>query len=166
MPSLKMKKILLIILILGAVYIFVGLVSLDKQYFICPVKYKSDIVIRYDNHGNGLFASNRSGNRIHKGIDLLAKIGTPVLAAKSGQVLAATQNRGMGKYVIIQHKHNIISIYGHLSEICVRKHDYVPQGKVIGKVGKTGNARYRDMLPHLHFEIRKNGVPHDPLQYI
>ncbi len=165
MPSL-MKKILLIILILAAVCIFIGLASLDKQYFICPVKYKSDIVIRHDNYGNGLFASDRSGNRIHKGTDMLAKVGTPVLAAKSGRVLAATQNRGMGKYVIIQHKHNIISIYGHLSEISVRKHDYVSQGGVIGKVGKTGNAAYRAMLPHLHFEIRKNGVPQDPLQYI
>ena len=156
-----MKKILLIILILAAVYIFIDLASLDKQYFICPVKYKSDIVIRHDNYGNGLFASERSGNRIHKGIDMLAKVGTSVLAT-----LAATQNRGMGKYVIIQHKHNIISIYGHLSEISVRKHDYVPQGEVIGKVGKTGNAGNRNMLPHLHFEIRKNGVPQDPLQYI
>ena len=161
-----MKKILLVILLLSTVYIFVGLTSLDKQYFICPVRYKNDILVRHDNHGDGLFASDRSGNRIHKGIDLLAKVGTPVLAAKSGQVLAATQNRGMGKYVIIRHKYNIISIYGHLSELDVRKHDYVIQGEVIGKVGKTGNAAYRDMLSHLHFEIRKNGIPQDPLHYI
>ncbi len=161
-----MKKILLIILILAAVYIFINLASLDKQSFICPVKYKNDIIVRQDNYGNGLFASERSGNRIHRGIDLLSKVGALVLATKSGRVLAATQNRGMGKYVIIQHKHNIISIYGHLSEISVRKHDYVFQGEVVGKVGKSGNAGYRNMLPHLHFEIRKNGIPQDPLQYI
>ena len=161
-----MKKILLIILISATVYVFINLAVLDKQYFICPVNYKSDLVIRQDNYGNGLFASERSGNRMHKGIDLLSKVGTPVLAAKSGRVLAATQNRGMGKYVIIQHKHNIISIYGHLSEISVRKFDYVSQGQIIGKVGKTGNAGNRNMLSHLHFEIRKNGVPQDPLQYI
>lgn len=161
-----MKKIFLVILILAVAYIFVNLALLDKQYFACPIKYKSDLVIRQDNYGNGLFASDRSGKRIHKGIDLLSKVGTPVLATKSGRVLAATQNRGMGKYVIIQHKHNTISIYGHLSEINVRKYDYVSQGQVVGKVGKTGNAANRNMLPHLHFEIRKNGVPQDPLQYL
>ncbi|MFA6357799.1 MAG: M23 family metallopeptidase [Candidatus Omnitrophota bacterium] len=161
-----MKKILLIIFILLSTSVFLGIAAMDKQYFICPIEYKGDIVIRSDNHGNGLFASSRSGRRFHKGIDLLAYIGTPVLTAKSGKVVCATENRGMGKYVIIRHRNNIITIYGHLSEIFVRKNDYLRQGQVVGSVGKTGNARYRDMLPHLHFEIRKNGVPQDPLEYI
>ena len=72
----------------------------------------------------------------------------------------------MGNYIIISHRDNIITIYGHLSNIFVRKNDYVRQGQVIGTVGKTGNARAVDMLPHLHFEVRKNGVPVDPLDYI
>ena len=161
-----MKKILLAILILVSFSIFLGLAALDKRYFICPIAYKSDIVIRNDNRGDGLFASSRSGRRMHKGIDLLADVGTPILAAKNGQVVSATQNRGMGKYVIIRHRDNIITIYGHLSEIDVRKNDSVRQGQIIGKVGKTGNARSCDILPHLHFEIRKNGIPEDPLKYI
>jgi murein DD-endopeptidase MepM/ murein hydrolase activator NlpD len=161
-----MKKILIIISIIVLISAFVGLLWLDKQYFICPIEYKSDILIRNDNHGDGLFASSRAGRRIHKGIDLMADVGVVVLAAKSGKVISATQNRGMGKYVIIRHAHKYITIYGHLLEILVRKNDYVRQGQVIGKVGKTGNARSRDMLPHLHFEIRKNGVPQDPLEYI
>ena len=160
------KKILLIILILVCGGLFLSLSKMDKQYFICPVGYKSDIVIRNDNRGDGLFASARSGRRIHKGLDLLADVGTQVLAAKSGKVVSATQNKGMGKYVIIQHRDNIITIYGHLDNIFVRKNDYVRQGQVIGSVGKTGNARAKDMLPHLHFEIRKDGVPRDPLEYI
>ena len=139
---------------------------MDKQYFICPIEYKSDIIIRNDKGGDGLFASSRSGMRIHKGIDLLADEGKPVLTAKSGKVVSATQNRGMGKYVIIRHRNNIITIYGHLSEIFVRKNDYLRQGQVIGSVGRTGNARYRGILPHLHFEIRKNGIPQDPLEYL
>ncbi|PIQ84869.1 MAG: hypothetical protein COV73_06580 [Candidatus Omnitrophica bacterium CG11_big_fil_rev_8_21_14_0_20_43_6] len=103
---------------------------------------------------------------MHNGLDLLAKVGTPVCTAKSGKVISATQNRGMGKYVIVKHRDNIITIYGHLANIFVRRNDYVRQGQVIGGVGKTGNARPSDMLPHLHFEIRKNGVPQDPLEYI
>jgi len=160
------KKVLLIILILICVTVFLGLVGMDKQYFICPIEYKSDIIIRSDNRGDGLFASSRSGRRIHKGLDLLARVGIPVYAAKSGRVVSATQNKGMGKYIIIRHRDNIITIYGHLSNIFVRKGDYLRQGQIIGSVGKTGNARAAGMLPHLHFEIRKNGVPQDPLEYI
>jgi len=161
-----MKKILLIILIILSTSVFLGLASMDKQYFICPIEYKSDIIIRQDTGGDGLFAANRSGRRMHKGIDLLADEGVPVLAAKSGKVVSATQNRGMGKYVIIRHSNNIITIYGHLSKILVQKNDYLRQGQVVGRVGRTGNARYKSILSHLHFEIRENGIPQDPLGYI
>jgi len=160
------RKILLISLILVCVCVFLGLSGMDKQYFVCPIEYKNDIIIRSDHRGDGSFASNRSGRRIHKGLDLSAGVGTPVCTAKSGKVMSATQNKGMGKYIIIRHRDNIITIYGHLSNIFVRKGDYLRQGQVIGSVGKTGNARAADMLPHLHFEIRKNGVPQDPLEYI
>ena len=160
------KKILLIILIFICVGIFVGLSGMDKQYFICPISYKNDIVIRNDNRGDGLFASSRSGRRLHKGLDLLADVGTSVYAAKSGRVVSATQNKGMGKYIIIRHRSNLLTIYGHLSNCFVSKGDYVRQDQVIGSVGKTGNAKAAGMLPHLHFEIRKDGVPLDPLEYI
>ena len=160
------KKILLIILILICVWVFLGLTWMDKQYFICPIEYKNDIIVRNDNRGDGLFASSRSGKRIHKGLDLLADVGTSVCTAKSGKVVSATVNKGMGKYIIIRHRDDLITIYGHLSNIYVCKDDYVRQGQVIGSVGKTGNARAAGMLPHLHFEIRKNGVPLDPLAYI
>jgi len=160
------KKVFLIILILVCITVFLGLAWVDKQYFICPIGYKNDIIIRNDHRGDGFFASPRSGRRIHKGLDLLADVGTSVCAAKSGKVVSASCNRGMGKYIIIRHRDNYITIYGHLLNIFVRRGDYVRQGQVIGSVGKTGNARAADMLAHLHFEIRKNGVPLDPLEYI
>jgi len=72
----------------------------------------------------------------------------------------------MGNFIIIRHPGNIITMYGHLFRIYVNKNAFVRQGEVIGSVGKTGNANYRDIQPHLHFEIRKNGVPQDPLEYI
>ncbi|MFA5351037.1 MAG: M23 family metallopeptidase, partial [Candidatus Omnitrophota bacterium] len=136
-----MKKILVISSIIVLIFVFIGLNSLDKQCFICPIEYKGDILIRNDNRGDGLFASSRSGRRMHKGVDLLADVGVAVLAAKSGRVISTNQNQGMGKYVIIRHADRYITIYGHLSEILVRKNDYIRQGQVIGRVGKTGNAR-------------------------
>jgi len=161
-----MKKIFLFLLIFLPIYLFISLYFLDKAYFLSPVEYKRDIIIRSDNRGDGFFAADRSGNRIHEGIDLFAKIGTPVLASRGGMVMAAGENNGMGKYVIIKHSDNITTRSGHLSRIYVHKNEFVCQGQVIGAVGKTGNANLRDIQPHLHFEIRKNGIPQDPLEYL
>jgi murein DD-endopeptidase MepM/ murein hydrolase activator NlpD len=161
-----MKKILVFLLIFLPVYLLASLYFLDKSYFICPIEYKSDILIRRDSRGDGFFAAERSGNRLHNGIDLFAEIGTPVMASRSGIVVAAKQSRGMGNYVIIRHPGNIVTIYSHLSRIYVARNNLVRQGEVIGAVGKTGNANYRAILPHLHFEVRRGGIPEDPLQYL
>jgi len=161
-----MKKSLSLLLIILFAYLVFSLYFLDKTYFLCPVEYKRDIVIRSDSRGDGLFAAERNGNRLHEGIDLFAPIGSPVLASRSGKVIAAKENRGMGKFVIIKHPGNLTTIYGHLSQIYVRKNEFVQQGNVVGAVGKTGNANYRDIQPHLHFEVRKKGIPQDPLEYL
>jgi len=161
-----MKKILIFLSIALLVYIPQSLCCLDKNYFVYPVQYKRDIIIRSDGWGDGFFSANRNGRRLHQGIDLLADIGTPVLAARSGKVVSAKQNNGMGKYVVIKHSDNFNSIYGHLSKIYVANGDFVRQGQIIGLVGKTGNANSRGIQPHLHFEIRRDGVPADPLGYL
>jgi len=161
-----MKKIFLFLLIFLPIFLLASLYFLDKDYFLCPIEYKGDIVIRRDSRGDGLFAAERSGNRLHNGIDLFAEISTPVLAARSGIVTAATHNNGMGNYIIIRHPGNIITIYGHLSSIYVGKGNLIRQGDIIGAVGKTGNANYSAIQPHLHFEVRKDGVPEDPLEYL
>ncbi|MDD5166205.1 MAG: M23 family metallopeptidase [Candidatus Omnitrophica bacterium] len=162
-----MKKLisLFLLLVLASLILF-GLYFLDKDYFLCPIEYRRDIVIRNDSRGDGFFAANRNGRRVHEGLDLFAELGTPVLASRSGLVVAATQNNGMGKYVIIQHSNNTRTIYGHLSKINARRDQFIRQGQVIGYVGKTGNANNRDILPHLHFEVKKDGVPQDPLGYL
>jgi len=161
-----MKKILLFLFIILPIYFLTSLYFLDKDYFLCPIEYKRDIIIRSDNRGNGFFGAERNGKRIHQGLDLFAEIGTPVLASRSGRVVAAAQNNGIGKFVIIKHPDSIATIYGHLSEIFVKKNQFVRQGEIIGSVGKTGNANFRDIQPHLHFEVRGNGVPQDPLEYL
>ncbi len=162
-----MKKIIILIfLILLSAYIIISLHFLDKYYFLCPIEYKSDIIIRQDRRGDGFFAAKRNGGRVHRGVDLYAEIGTQILAARSGIIIVATKENGMGNYIIIKHSGNLMTLYGHLSEINVTKYSFVQQGQIIGRVGKTGNANYPDVQPHLHFEVRKNGIPQDPLEYL
>ena len=161
-----MKKIFLFLLIFLPIYLFISLYFLDRAYFLSPIEYKRDIIIRSDNRGDGFFAAERNGNRVHQGIDLFAEIGTLVSASRWGIVIAAEKNHGMGNYVKIKHSQGIVTLYGHLSKIFVSKNEFVRQGQVIASVGKTGNANLRDIQPHLHFEIRKNGIPQDPLEYL
>ncbi|HLD83015.1 MAG TPA: M23 family metallopeptidase [Candidatus Omnitrophota bacterium] len=160
------KFILFLSLFILTLYFIISLYFLDKVYFLCPIEYKGDIVIRSDGRGGGRFGAERSGRRLHQGLDLFAKVDTPVLAGRSGRVAVARHAKGMGNFVVIKHPQNMITIYGHLSKINVVKNQFVRQGDAIGAVGKTGNANYRDIQPHLHFEIRKNGVPQDPLKYL
>jgi len=167
-----MNKVLLSLLFGFLIYVILSLYFVDKVNFLCPIEYKSEILIRNDSRGEGSFAANRKGNRIHEGIDLFAEIGTPVLASRSGRVVVSRimankeQKTGSGNYVIIQHPGNISTVYGHLLEVYVQKNDFVQQGQIIGRVGKSGNANYRDIQPHLHFEVRKNGIAQDPLEYL
>lgn len=161
-----MRKLLLTILVLLPIFLALSLFYLDKQYFLCPVGYKSDIIIRCDSKGDGSFRSSRSGNRLHQGLDLLAPAGAPVLAARSGIVTKTAVNKGMGCFVIIRHSQNLSTIYAHLLKIHVKENTFIRQGQVIGQVGKTGNARHPNIQPHLHFEVRKNGIPQDPLEYL
>ncbi len=167
-----MKRILLLLFFITPVYLTTSLYFIDKDYFICPIEYKGDAVIRCDSRGEGFFAARRNGHRIHEGVDLYSEIGSPVVAARSGRVIASvvTANKykktGSGNYVIILHPGDITTIYGHLLQVYVRKNDFIRQGQVIGRVGKTGNANYPDIQPHLHFEVRKGGIPQDPLEYL
>jgi murein DD-endopeptidase MepM/ murein hydrolase activator NlpD len=162
-----MKKILLFLLIVLLGYLLLSLYFLNKDYFLCPIGYKRDLIIRNDSRGYGFFSASRSnGARLHRGIDLLADIGTAVMASRSGKVISAKQSKGMGNYVMIQHSGNLVTVYGHLYQIYVNDNEFVRQGQIIGSVGKTGNANHRDIQAHLHFEIRKNDVPQDPLEYL
>ena len=161
-----MKKFSVLLLILVPLYLGFAVSSLDKYFFVNPVDDNGYLVVRTDSRGDGTFASRRSGGRMHNGIDLFADIGAPVRAVRSGKVLAATSNHGMGTYVVLGHKNGLTTVYGHLYAFCVPQGATVRQGEIIGKVGKTGNANSRDILPHLHFEIRKDGIPQNPEEYL
>ncbi|MCS7227978.1 MAG: peptidoglycan DD-metalloendopeptidase family protein [Endomicrobia bacterium] len=96
--------------------------------------------------------------RFHEGIDLKQKYGAPVRAASDGKVIYAGWAEGYGKLVILKHRREYTTYYGHLSKIRVKVGQYVYKGQIIGNVGTTGWTTG----PHLHFEIRKNGIPVNP----
>ncbi|MDW8098586.1 MAG: M23 family metallopeptidase [Anaerolineae bacterium] len=109
-----------------------------------------------------LFGSMRGRSR-HTGLDIATWPGSPVLASDSGYVAFAGWDRtGYGNLVVIDHGNGYITYYAHLSKIFVKRGDSVAQGQRIGAVGCSG----RCTGPHLHFEVRENGVPRDPLEFL
>jgi murein DD-endopeptidase MepM/ murein hydrolase activator NlpD len=100
--------------------------------------------------------------RMHEGIDIGAGYGTPILAAAAGRVIYCGWESGYGNLTVIDHGGGLATAYGHQSSIAVSCGQDVSQGQVIGYVGCTGHC----FGPHLHFEVRVNGVPVDPLGYL
>nr|WP_223299833.1 LysM peptidoglycan-binding domain-containing M23 family metallopeptidase [Meiothermus taiwanensis] len=101
--------------------------------------------------------------RFHTGIDLAAPAGTPVYAARAGQIDTAGWSRyGYGLHVIINHGGAQETLYAHMSRIVVRPGQWVDRGDLIGYVGSTGWSTG----PHLHFEVRVGGAARNPLAYL
>lgn len=140
--------------------ISLALFKLSEPYFRYPVK--GQIIIRNDSYGDGEFGAKRNGGRTHTGIDILAPVGEPVYAARSGIAFCGNVPTGYGKYVMIYHPDGLQTMYGHLSEQSVYSGKKVRRGELIGLIGKTGNAGNTYMQPHLHFEIRSRGGAIDP----
>ena len=138
----------------------------DRKTFIPPIRYTGEAPVRDDSYGDGHFGARRSGGRAHKGLDIEAPLRGEVMASKGGRAEVKFQKNGMGKYIIIKHPGGYSTLYGHLAEYGVGADKRVRQGAVIGYVGKTGNAKYKRIKAHLHFEIRKNNEPIDPLTYL
>jgi len=100
--------------------------------------------------------------RFHAGMDFTAPTGTDVYATGDGVIEAVnTSKRGLGNHIIIDHGFGLKSIYAHLSDFNVRRGQKVKRGDVIGFVGSTGMS----IAPHLHYEIKLNGVNVDPVNY-
>lgn len=107
----------------------------------------------------GKFSSNGS---LNKGIDIAGDLGQPVLAASDGTVVYAGSGlRGYGELVIIKHSETYVSAYGHNRRLLVREGQQVKVGQTIAEMGSTGTDRVK-----LHFEIRRQGKPVDPLQFL
>ena len=101
-------------------------------------------------------------NKFHNGVDMAAPKGTDILAAFSGEVVAATYNSTMGNYVMMNHGNGFYTIYMHASKLCVSPGQIIIEGDKIAEVGSTG----RSTGPHLHFGVRKNGEYVNPMDYL
>jgi len=138
-----------------------------EPFYRCPVTLYSDrAMIRNDAHGKGYFGATRGnrGQRSHKGIDLLSRVGSPILASKSGRVSYAGIDRGYGWYIEIQHPDGLATRYAHMTRLSVSGGDWVVAGQPIGLCGKSGNADDPRIQPHLHFEIRHGKTALDPVK--
>lgn len=98
--------------------------------------------------------------RPHQGVDLAAQLGQMVVASAAGTIVRAEWAGGFGYHVEIQHDGGLITTYSHLSELWVEPGEAINTNEAIGLAGNTGLSTG----PHLHFEIRKNGKPCDPLE--
>ncbi len=99
---------------------------------------------------------------MHNGIDMAASLGTPIYATADGVVTYSGYDAGYGKLVSVDHGYGVLTRYGHISKLYAKIGQKVKQGDIIGEVGNTG----RSTGPHVHYEVRVNGVPVDPLNYI
>jgi murein DD-endopeptidase MepM/ murein hydrolase activator NlpD len=100
--------------------------------------------------------------RLHAGVDLAAPRGTPIYASAEGVVKAAERESGYGNVVRIQHAFGLETVYAHMSKIRVRPGQTVSRGVQIGDMGSTG----RSTGSHLHYEVRVNGKPVNPMTYL
>lgn len=125
----------------------------------------------FGNPAPGHEITSRYGNRIdpflgrlalHAGIDFQAETGQTVVATGAGRVITAGSSGGYGNMVEIDHGQGITTRYGHMSKILVKDGDMVTVGDVIGRAGSTG----RSTGPHVHYEVRRDGNPVDPIHFL
>ena len=104
----------------------------------------------------------RGGDRTRQGIRIAALPGQKVLAAESGTVVYSGSGlKGYGNLIIVKHNDNYLSAYGHNRDLLVSEGDQVTKGQKIAAMGRANNGK-----PLLHFEIRRNGKPVDPLRLL
>jgi len=111
----------------------------------------------------GYRTSPFTGNReFHRGVDIAARMGTPILAPADGTVRYVGTQRALGKTIVIRHGYGVETIYGHLSEHMLERGQKVKRGEPIALMGTTG----RSTGPHLHYQVEVNDVPVNPRNYI
>ena len=147
------------------------LVAVDGQWFIPGHRFSNAERDYFLGHGflppiDGRITSGFGMRRdpftqqavFHGGLDIGAPRGTPVHASRTGRVIFSGNAGGYGRLVVIEHRFGYRTYYGHLSQVAVSRGATVRGGQRIGRVGSTGRATG----PHLHFEVRKNGVRRAP----
>ena len=120
-------------------------------------------ILSWPTKGTLTSSFGKRNGRKHEGIDIAAPKGTPIYSAAAGEVVFSGWGpTGYGKMVIIKHQHHLTTVYAHNSKILVKKGTRVKQGQKISLMGSTG----RSTGPHLHFEVRNNTEPKNPIKYL
>ncbi len=137
---------------IGAVF---NLTPLDEGSLVWPVAGKHNVSSRFGYRSHP-FSGKKS---LHRGVDIAARRGTPIVAIAPGTVKFVGYKRGFGRMVQVEHNDSWISTYAHASATIVAKGQPVLAGQMIAKVGSTGHATG----PHLHLEIHREGRAINPL---
>jgi lipoprotein NlpD len=120
-------------------------------------------ILTWPTKGTLTSSFGKRNGRKHEGIDIAAPKGTPIYSAASGEVVFSGWGpTGYGKMVIIKHQYHLTTVYAHNSKILVKKGTHVKQGQKISLMGSTG----RSSGPHLHFEVRNDTEPKNPIKYL
>lgn len=122
-----------------------------------PDKYLKQMASGYGYRSDPVYGTKK----FHEGLDYSADIGTPVYATGDGTVVKAGWDGAYGNAIDIDHGYNYLTRFAHLSQINVKPGQKVKRGDLIGKVGNTGKSTG----PHLHYEVRLNGQPQNPINY-
>ena len=149
-------------------------VAKEKKTYISTVSTSTKISSNYVSTGvsfikpvSGIITSrfgesSRIRSSRHTGLDIAASKGTKISAAASGKVVFSGNKGSYGKLVVISHENNVQTYYGHCNALYVSAGETVTQGQTIAAVGSTGNSTG----PHLHFEVRVDGISYNPQNYI
>ena len=114
-----------------------------------------------DGNVSSRFGAGSRGKGVHKGVDIVAPLGTPVVAPVGGHIRSVGEDARRGKFITVAHLHGVESHYYHLSEVAVRAGESIQTGEVLGAVGSSGVSSG----PHLHFEVREFGQSVSPALY-
>jgi murein DD-endopeptidase MepM/ murein hydrolase activator NlpD len=148
-----------------------SLTNLDNALNRLDIVKESATALPFGNPAPGRTITSRFGNRmdpflgrpaLHTGIDFRAETGADVKATGAGKVTVAENSGGYGNMVEIDHGQGVSTRFGHLSAILVRVGEKVEAGDVIGRAGSTG----RSTGPHVHYEVRRNDTPVDPMRFL
>ncbi len=124
----------------------------QKNDFIWPISRVTNISSTFGPRNGGL----------HTGTDMPATRGMLIVAVMDGRILSTGWAGGLGKSILIEHRDNFYTRYAHCDQLLVKMGDYVKKGQAIGTVGNTGHSTGN----HLHFEIRYNDIPLNPLDFL
>ena len=134
----------------------------DQKAFLAAIPTRKPAV-GYFTSGFGIRKAPIGGKtKMHEGLDIANHPGTPIKAAADGTVIFADGKAGYGQTLVIDHGYGLETLYAHTAKLIAKRGQKVKRGDTVALLGNTG----RSTGPHVHYEVRVNGVPVDPLTYI